>query len=399
MDKKFIIMYISLLLVTITGLFLVMNKEMISDEIYHSGQIQYFLDNKFEVYPHLTVIPGYHMIMYAPAKILSLYTLDELRILNGLLLTLLMIPLIYALTNSIRKTLLYYFFPTLFSFYFLVYTDLMSMFFVILAYYLLIKNRPTESGIAILVAILIRQNNIVWLGMLMMYPILDLLQAVSWKTLYEEKTLAIKWYIKNHYMYIINCILFLAFVIINKGIIIYDRESHPLIPHLTNVYFILFISFFLFLPLIFYNYKKMLEALKKFWYWIAGTFVLIMLTFENSHWYNMLENVGFIKNGILQYAAHNLTGRALFAFICCIFLLWLFTVKMRNITHYIMYPFTVIVLMMSWLVDVRYYTVPFVLFMIFREEQNDKEEWMMLGYAILISIMMFIGVLRHSMFW
>lgn len=409
MDKKFWVLYIACIIMTTIGTLLIFNTPWLSDEYHHKQQINYFQAGNFVVAPSLTVIPGYHIIMFTFITILNVQPEDigAMRMIGAILLTLLTIPIIYGITKNIKKTLQIYLFPTFFSFYFILYTDMMSLAFVLLAWYLFIKDKPTLSGIAALIAITIRQNNLVWLGMMMIIPLIQLYPIIQrqWKPYNKQKinetmNNLVKYYIKKYWMYIIDCILFLAFVIYNGGIIIYDRAYHPLAPHVTNIWFALFTMFFLFLPLILYKAKEIIEYVKK----PEGAGIAILLTliiigtYSNTHWYNLLTNVGFVKNTILQWGDLNYLTKFLYAIPCVITALWLCITKIKNKMAYTILFFSVFVLI-DWMVDMRYFMIPVAFFLIYREEQNQKEENIYFIYMVMISLILLLAVIRHTIFW
>ncbi len=398
MNKKFWPLYITCIIISIIGGLLIFNEEWIADEYHHQMQINYFQEGKFTMAPNLTVIPGYHIIIFLLSLPFGVVVgeIGKLRLIGAIFLTLTMIPILYWLTKyNIRKTLSLYFFPTFFSLYFLLYTDIMSCMFVLLSILLLFKNKPTMSGFAILIAIVIRQNNFVWLGMLMWIALIETLEG---KYGFGARKEAIIKYAKRYWMYIINCILFALFWWLNDGLVIYDRSHHPLTIQFNNVYFALFTMCFLLWPLIAYKIKDIGRALKT-WQGLAiliGLPILITLTFTNTHWYNLLLGVGFVKNDILTWASKNYLNTFLFSLPATITALWLYVTKM---SHKKTILFFSIFVLLDWLVDTRYFIIPLTLVLVFREEQEEKQEWIWFTYIILLGLLMFYGILHQTAFW
>lgn len=62
------------------------------------------------------------------------------------------------------KTLQYFFFPILFVFFFLLYTDVYSLLYTLITFLLVLKRRYFWAGFFGFLSLLIRQNNIIWLG-------------------------------------------------------------------------------------------------------------------------------------------------------------------------------------------------------------------------------------------
>lgn len=399
MDKKFWILYTTLFLITCLGLILIYNRPLFIDEVYHYGQITYFLEGNFKLYPALTVMPGYHMIIYPLANLLGVSSLGGIRFISGIYLVMLLIPTFYFMTKDWKKTLLLYIFPITFSFFFLVYTDLMSLLFVLLGIYLYEKNKPTMSGLMFIISIAIRQNNIIFMGMIM---VLVLIRMVT--TPFEMKGaqfwVVVEEYIKKYWAYIFNSIILLGFIILNGGTVVDDRASHPFAIYFTNIWFMLFIMFFLFLPEIYSKSKELEQKLKgKGWIIILPTMLLGYLTYSNTHWYNNINNIGMIKNDVLQLAAQNFAFLTLFLLICGIVILWLSIVEFADIRKkWALGITTVIFLGMQQMVDMRYYIIPLSLFIIWRKDQPG-EKWMLI-YSGLLTLLFFYGVVTGRMsFW
>lgn len=403
MDKRFWTLYITCIIISIIGGLLIFNEEWIADEYHHQMQINYFQQSNWTVAPNLTVIPGYHIIIFLLSLPFGVVVgeIGKLRLIGAIFLTLTMIPILYQLSEkNIRRTLSIYFFPTFFSLYFLLYTDIMSCMFVLLALFFLIKGKPTMSGIAILIAMIIRQNNFIWLGMLMWIAILE-----QWKTIEKKEGIynihfpyELITYIKQQWMYITNCAIFALFWWLNDGLVIYDRSHHPLTIQFNNVYFALFVICFLLWPLIAYKAKEIWQAIKT-WQGLSvflGTLLIITFTYTNTHWYNLLLGVGFIKNDILTWASRNYFNTFLFAIPASITAIWLYVTEIKW-KKTIMF-FSIFVLL-DWLVDTRYFIIPLTLILLFRTEQSEKEEWVWFVYIMMLSVLMFYGILHQTAFW
>ena len=65
--------------------------------------------------------------------------------------------------NANTKTLQFFFLPILFQYFFLIYTDVASLFFVLLALFFALKKHNAVSFIVIFISLFIRQTNIIWL--------------------------------------------------------------------------------------------------------------------------------------------------------------------------------------------------------------------------------------------
>ena len=202
-------------------------------------------------------------------------------------------------------------FPLNYFFQFLFYTDVGSTFFLLLAYYQQLRNRPLMSALSGGMAVLFRQTNIVWLVFCLALTILNncesllknadlkksviskketsylltdqrkkrsnLIELIS-KTpldafssrhdffkllqkLYREDFWGKKLFYSDLYYlldlalyapFLLIIIAFLSFVYINGGIVVGDRSNHEATIHLTQLfYFFTFSTFFSFSSFIF----------------------------------------------------------------------------------------------------------------------------------------------------
>ena len=65
----------------------------------------------------------------------------------------------------------------------------------------------------------------------------------------------------------------------------------------------------------------------------------------------------------------------------------------------LLYPFSVLCLLPSWLVETRYYFVPYSLFVLFRSEASPRVERTLLAWWLLLSAAMLYGARRNLFFW
>jgi hypothetical protein len=163
------------------------------DEGVHIPQIQYFLRGEFTVHPYLTTIPGYHGFVAMLLKLSSSSSVAAMRIASSLF-SLAGASLFLAIrrsqgdSNALQSTAAFFFLPFLFPYYFLVYTDVLSLALVLGATLASLKQRHLLAAIAITASIMVRQNNVVWAGFL---PLVSL-----WPTIHADLPL-LGWALSN----------------------------------------------------------------------------------------------------------------------------------------------------------------------------------------------------------
>lgn len=386
--------FIVILFFSYAGWFMLQEQDYYADELPHANQIFKFMRNDYRLVTYLTVIPGYHLFIATLTKIFDMpITLSNLRLISAMAMTFLMIPLFYNMTKGdFLKTLQLYFWPSIHIFYFLVYTDIFSAFFVLASFYYATKEKYDLSGILISMSMLIRQNNFFWLGFLILYL---LFKSIN------QKSIDFKQLLINGKTYILSGVCFVLFVLLNSGVVLgVDKVSHPISFHLGNIWFSLFILFFLMLPVIlskFIDMGKYVLKHPKILILLFGIVLIGLGTSVNDHVYN--QNNVFLKNKILNWAYSSPINAILYMIPVVLTILYLMITKLNIEYAWLMYPITFVYLSLSWMVEVRYYTIPFLLFIILREKTDKIVEFEQLIYQILISLIMFFGIYYWKIFW
>ena len=361
--------------------------DLIGDEPYHARQVDRFVNDDYTLFKGLTVPPTYHYVIMFIAKRIGVNTLAGYRIINTVLLLVTLIPLFYLLTRSLTKTFQLYFFPLMFMFYFVVYTDLFSLMTVLAAFYFVKRKWYWLSAAFAVLSIFVRQNNIFWLGFICAYIyVSEYGYKISWDI--------IKDYYKKVWLYVVGVVLFGIFIWMKGSVVMGDVEKHPIAIYFGNIWFVLFLFFFLFFPYIIVNIPKMICCIKKrksIMVLLVGIFLIGLGTFYNSHIYNNKPGIWF--NNLLQMLQASPFLLIIYFIIVCIVVLYLCGVKFRDKGDYLLYPFTVLYLILSWLIEPRYYFIPFAFFIIFKPSSKVWVERVVLWYYIIVGIMFFVMML------
>jgi alpha-1,2-glucosyltransferase len=139
-----------------------------ADEEVHYDQIARFARGDLSLNPALTTLPGYHALLGLIGYVTGVTNIPFMRFLSFLigLATIGVFGLIsrelYRDAGFLRVLQLA-FLPILFPFFFLLYTDVLSLLFVLLAFFFILRERPTLAAVMSLAGVLVRQTNIVWL--------------------------------------------------------------------------------------------------------------------------------------------------------------------------------------------------------------------------------------------
>ncbi|TWW64526.1 dol-P-Glc:Glc(2)Man(9)GlcNAc(2)-PP-Dol alpha-1,2-glucosyltransferase [Takifugu flavidus] len=315
------------------------------DEIFHVPQAQKYCHGKFNEWdPMITTLPGLYLVsvgVIKPVVWLSGLTGNVvcstamLRFINLLfncgnlyLLYLLICKLHHrektqATPRRVLSALSLSTFPVLYFFNFLYYTDSGSTFFILFTYLMTLYGCHKTSAFLGVCAVLFRQTNIIWVafcaGTLVAAKMDEAWKAAHTKKR-DEKSLTnvpltfsgvkkvmlfmftslghVKAVLFVAWPYVAVGTGFLAFVVMNDGIVVGDRTSHKACLHFPQLfYFFSFALFFSFpVSLSLSRVRRFLEALKKrplFFLSLTCIALLLVWKFTYIHSYLLADNRHF----------------------------------------------------------------------------------------------------------
>jgi len=168
---------------SILALFLALtlfNNQPIEDEVHHLAAIRWYCEGHREQPTFLSMLPGYHLFALLPAMLCDgPGRLVVLRAVN-VALAIGLILVVNAVLRHLRveqpgNALLHVAWnPLLFPFLPLVYTDGPALLCLAVAVYLHLRRRWVASGVALLLACLVRQSNLAWVAFMALWTMLDL---------------------------------------------------------------------------------------------------------------------------------------------------------------------------------------------------------------------------------
>lgn len=401
MDKKHRLFIILLLIAVFTWIGVALSKnEARFDERAHFRQIKLFMRGKYTMTSSLTTIPGYHLTLAVIAEPFfgsKHVTPEQLRFIS-LGLSMLSIGIFYLVAKKIRagdpliKTLQYIFLPLTFFYFPFLYTDIFSLFWVLVAFYFVLDRKYAWSAFFSLISLLVRQTNIVWVAFFWVYAyVLENGWSFSWKNFFN--------YLRRAAGYVVVAGLFLIFVWINNGVAMGDRQAQQVGFHMGNVYFFLATLGFLFLPLALAYFKKTERVvLQKKLVWGAGigaALAFVFLVFPPAvHMYNL--KMQFLRNDILFYAYHQYA----IVYALAIFLGGATLVFMKfDKASLLVLPFAAAELIPSFLVEQRYMIVSLVLILLLRKSFEVKVELILVAYFLALSAGLTYMLLSSSLFF
>lgn len=375
---------------------------LFTDELDHYSQIALFLRGDFRVLTYyLTTIPGYHAAVAAILWLCGATSLDAARLANagfGLAAA----AGFHALRRQLwpgtetLATAQFLVLPILVPLFFIVYTDVLALALVVWAAWATWTQRRWLSALLLSALICVRQNEVVWAGFLAMLAVWPAWTAGRW---HAWRTI-----LARGLPYLVPVAGFLAFWRWNGSISLSPRQSalHPdLSLHAGNLFFAVFVAGAL-LPLhVVAGLREFGAALRR-QPWLLAVPILIFTAFwygfHVDNPYNTVSPGYYVRNGLLLAAdadpAVRMAGGAGVAIAAC----GLAFTRLRPAWAAWLYPFAVVFLAASWLIEQRYLLVPLVLWLAFRQQRRRAIEWATLALWLVLAVWVFLGVANGRFF-
>jgi len=403
------------------------------DEAHHWGQIKAFLEGRFDVVGQNRVAtpPLYHALVsimawvvgdYAPsmvrdplymelsptkAWVVGDYAPSMVRILSAILCfpaLVLFFLCVRALgkDNRVSLSLLFFLCPIFFPYFFVIYTDMPALVFLLGALFLTLTRRYQLAGLVVGLAILVRQHTIVWafvLGMIAMD------QEDVWGKLAHpdyDWTRALR-AVGRVWMFLLVGVTFLAFMYWNGGALIgVAQQAHGEWGYLfpTQGYVWLFTMFFLFMPLHLWNVPRigaMLGRRPVLWSIIGVcSFVVYLQTFWADHMWN--SDLYHWHNRVVMWMKQDVWARSL-AFLP---MLWaacsLCVTQLTRRSFYWIYPVAILSVLLTPLLEPRYFMASVMFFLLFAKWKTVYVDRLTLAMYALASVYMYIGIQSGAFF-
>jgi alpha-1,2-glucosyltransferase len=363
------------------------------DERVHVRQIERFFRGEWRMEPELTTLPGFHVLVAAVAWLSGTARVPSVRLFEfevalGVIAAFFFLARRRGPAHATQKTLQFVFLPILFPLLLLVYTDAASLGLVLLMALAAGDGRYRAAGLLGLASCLVRQNNILWVALVFVQAYVA---DHGWRWPSRPSSLL------RYAPALLSGVAIAGWVAINRGqVAVGDVEAHPLgTPYLGNVFFLLFLSFFLFLPL-WWGYRRTTWARlgrASTWAGLVATFVLFWLGFAADHPYNADD--GFVRNELLAW----MTSSRLHTLVCFvpIALTCVSVASLRlSATGWLVYPVAVAFLLPSWLIEQRYYLIPVALLLADREPLDGVTEWTQVALSAACSLGVFVLIERGT---
>ncbi|XP_065359549.1 putative Dol-P-Glc:Glc(2)Man(9)GlcNAc(2)-PP-Dol alpha-1,2-glucosyltransferase [Calliphora vicina] len=410
--------------------------QMVIDEEFHLRQGLHFCNKRFEVWDSkITTFPGLYLFS------LVLNPLDFCSVLGLRLISLAAAAINVVLLYKIRRKNLDNIqsslaaldaftiaaLPPLYFFSHLYYTDTLSMTAVLLFYMYWQKEQHLQASVYAAASVLMRQTNVVWLGMAFGTTALDVLTKnyAEFKSikaqdvkLYKPKVileivtnfkLLLKciWHIlKKGCFYMIIILPFLGFVYLNGSIVLGDKRAHEASIHIPQLfYFSIFCLIFAVSNTLCQLRATLQLVLKEklIFIFLTGIFMLIVKWNTLVHPYLLADNRHYIFY-IWQRFYHRYSW---FRYAMCPIYVFALMAIHQGLKHLrssfkLMFWLAVfLVLCFQRLLELRYFLIPFVLFRLNTRPnlKNRLAQWLELGFYVVLNALTFYIFFTKEIKW
>lgn len=413
------------------------------DEVFHVPQtLQYCASNLTQWDPKITTLPGLYILATLILSPLNLCNLFYMRCIN-LLGTFVNLYLAYNIFEQIslscqtqkwsswmKLTVSYniMFFPPLFFWHFLYYTDVVSVNAVLLMLLLHLREQFKMAAFLGFLSVLFRQTNIIWVAFVTVERTFDLLDHKMHKSISREQYSSVI-YLRLLWKKVIEechgwasfvrfiiqmcvellpyatiCLIFLAFVIWNKGIVVGDRTAHVPTIHIPQLlYFSAFLFCFLW-PYMVIHWKNYLNFIQK--HWIFGSYFLIFLTVvvhsntlvhpyvlaDNRHYVFYFWNWFMGRYKLFKYLLIPIYSFALYTVYCGIN-------HLRFITQVNYVLMVSVVLIPQLLIEPRYFIIPYILYRLLIQKPKKWQIIMESITTLIVNFLQFYIFINKVFYW
>lgn len=375
---------------------------LLADERAHAWQIWTFFIGRLEIHAVLTMIPGYHAVIALLERAVGYHDVALLRrltLLGSLLLPVFVWKLV-AIQSPQRaglRTVQWFFMPLLFPFFFLAYTDVWAITSVLATLYWALRGRRLLAGLAGLVAVLMRQDMVIWVGMAWLLVVLGETRLDSWRRDWRN---CLEAGFARGLPLLSVLLAFLTFFLWNGGVAVGDRARHYVGLNLTNVACFLLCAWVVFLPQNVRAAPSILRLLRRplcVGLLLAG-FALYMGTYANRHPFNSGELRFYLHNEVLYWLTQYAWLRALAFVPIAWMVLTLCVTRLAEPRLYILYLVAPLSVGLHPLIEQRYYLPALTLFQVWRPDAGAGGERALLASYVAIAPIVMWGIVTERFF-
>ncbi|XP_004520390.1 putative Dol-P-Glc:Glc(2)Man(9)GlcNAc(2)-PP-Dol alpha-1,2-glucosyltransferase [Ceratitis capitata] len=409
---------------------------IVIDEEFHLRQGLHFCHKRFDVWdPKITTFPGLYLVslILIPFGTCTEFGLRCISLAAGTLNVLLLYKIRRRLLGGAHgqlaalDALTLGVLPPLYFFSHLYYTDTISLTTVLLFYYYWHKESHLQAAVYAAASVLMRQTNVVWIGMCFGITALDILtgnyarskglkkQQVNFlypKTLFAMLTSyrllarSIWQILRKGCYYLIIILPFVFFVFLNGSIVIGDKRAHEATIHLPQLFYFSVFALVFGISNTLHEFRATLRWLsreKLILLFLFGLCVLVVkwntlvhpyLLADNRHYTFYIWNRFYGRFAWFKYAMVPI-------YIFALALLHSGLQHMRTSFKLMFWLAVCLMLCFQRLLELRYFLIPFVLYRLHTQPliKSRWAEWLELVCYVLLNALTFYIFLTKEIMW
>ncbi|MDD5751045.1 MAG: hypothetical protein PHS73_00820 [Candidatus Peribacteraceae bacterium] len=360
--------------------------DLLFDEVMHYPRILGIAEWRLQDVQWGVMLPGYHFLVGGMLGLLGVHSIAVARAVSFLVSAAAVIGGAFLVARSLDRssfllrTLQVAVFPLLLPVLPLLYTDSLSLGLVLLTLWAALRNRVPLSAILLTLAILVRQNNVLWMpllaGIVLMRGTYSALSRDGYFRLWP---------------FLLPCLVLALFLIIHRSPALNFSAFHPIGFFPGNIFFALALAAGIFPSLIIGQAGRIMALLHTHRKWLLVILFFLFLfhfAFTVSHPFN--QDPQFWRNRVLLAVTQEWLPWVLFAFAMVLALLTMAVTRLAVRGAGLLYPCSLVYLGASWLIDARYALIPLVLFLLLRERRSWKEEVMQYAWQVVVCMWIFV---------
>ena len=376
----------------------VTQSEMRLDEPDHFAQIQRFLAGDFRFQNDiLTTVPGYHLVMAGLLRLFHADSFAAARLVSssfGLLAVLGFHRLRRDVVgrDDFLATAQFAMLPILLLFVFMVQTDVLSLALMLWTFWARGRRQHWLGGLLLLAATCVRQNNVIW-ALLLVWPGL----RAAW----QQRSFMLL--LRSGLPYGVVVLAFLAYWRLH-GSVAFAHEAagiHPDVSlHSGNLFCMLFLGALLFFAPCASTWRQFTRDLRRQPWLIAlplGLLALYLATFTVDNPYNLLVPPD-LRDWLLMRTQASVLWYCAFGAIAVIGGVGMLRCKLLEPDRTMFWIVAALFVSLIWLIEQRYYLIPFALFMAWRAPAGEWAERTVVALWAPLAVLLFWGMMTGNLY-
>jgi len=382
------------------ALYAAMVGEMRLDEYAHFTQIQRFRDGDFRILDVLVAAPGYHLVIAALMRIFRADSFSAARVITSAFGFLAVAGFHCLRRDAVGRadflaTAQFAVLPIFLLLVFMVQTDVLSLALVLWSVWAAGRQRHWLAGALLLGAVCVRQNNVLWLVLMVWPSVRDSMRQSGAQRLAGSASTLLP--------YALVGAAFVAYWIVHGSVSMSPTAAlvHPDFSlHSGNLFYLMFVAALLFAWPFVKDWSRFCHAVRERWWLIvlpAGLAFLYLSTFTVDHPFNLLQPPD-LRDWLLMRTQASPIWYAAFGAIAVFGGVGLIWQRLLIGNRALFWLVTALFVSLSWLIEQRYYLIPFALFLAWRAPESARVERATLALWAPVAVLFFWGMMTGQLY-